>query len=126
MRSETSPQLVSEPSLKGRFFIADELLRAKRAYSHLTAILFAHDFSAPLASFRSPTHLLLPDKRHRRRWFQASQRARTPAVRQGLLEFDVQTRQFSNDLAIGSKARRTGGTTLGTQGDGFRQGPTRS
>ena len=58
MRSETSPQLVSEPSLKGRFFIADELLRAKRAYSHLIAILFAHDFSAPLTVGRQKTRCI--------------------------------------------------------------------
>ena len=55
-----------------------------------------------------------------------SPRAGTPAVRQSLLEFDVQTRQVSDDLAVRSKARRTGGTTLGTQGNGVRQGPTRS
>ena len=56
----------------------------------------------------------------------ASPWAGTPAVRQSLLEFDVQTRQVSDDLAVRSKARRTGGTTLGTQGNGVRQGPTRS
>ena len=36
---------------------------------------------------------------------------------------------FKNRLsssAIGSEARRTGGTTLGTQGDGLRQRPARS
>ena len=37
-----------------------------------------------------------------------------------------QRRKASDDLAIRSKARRTGGTTLGTQGNGVRQGPTRS
>ena len=31
-----------------------------------------------------------------------------------------------SDLAIGSKERRTGGTALGTQSDGLRQGPARS
>ena len=41
-------------------------------------------------------------------------------------ELDVETRQVSEDLAVRAKARRTGGTTLGTQGNGVRQGPTRS